>query len=88
MEENTFRCLVSKVPKFISKEDTHMRNCINVEDQLMVTLGFLAAGELYSSLQYSSRVPQCSLSIIISGICKATFESMKGKSIEIRSYFY
>ena len=59
MDDATFQLVVSKVAPFIARKNTHLRNCISVEDRVLATLRFLATGESYSSLKYSTRIPQC-----------------------------
>jgi len=75
MDEDTFNFIVLKISPLISRQNTHLRNCISVEERLMVTLRFMATGESYASLQYSSRIPQCTLSGIIPETCKAKNEN-------------
>lgn len=88
MYDDTFRYVVSKVSPLISKENTHMRNSISVADRLMVTLRFLATGESYSSLQYSTRIAQCTLSEIIPETCEAIYESMKNEFLTVKHIYF
>lgn len=62
MDNETFRYLASKVAALIKKQKTHLRNPISVDERLSVTLRFLATGESFSSLQYSTRIPQTTIS--------------------------
>lgn len=83
MDEATFKFVVSKVSGFITKQTTHLRNPISAEDRLMVTLRFLATGESYSSLQYSTRIPQCTISSIVPETCEAIYKSMKEEFLKV-----
>lgn len=83
MDEETFKFIVSKIAPLISRQKTHLRNPISVEERLMVTLRFLATGESYASLQYSSRIPQCTLSTIIPETCKAIYEALKFEFLKV-----
>ncbi|CAH1997306.1 unnamed protein product [Acanthoscelides obtectus] len=83
MDEDSFKFIASKISPLISKQNTHLRNCISVEERLMVTLRFLATGESYRSLQYSSRIPQCTLSGIIPETCEAIYQALKGDFLKV-----
>lgn len=83
MDNNTFAYVLSKVTPFIKRQDTHLRNSISVEDRLMVTLRFLATGESYKSLQYSTRIPQYTISKIIPETCEAIHKSLKDDVLKV-----
>ena len=83
MDNNTFAYVLSKVTPFIKRQDTHLRNSISVEDRLMVTLRFLATGESYKSLQYNTRIPQCTISKIIPETCEAIYKSLKDDVLKV-----
>lgn len=83
MDKETFRFIVLRIAPLISRQNTHLRNPISVEERLMVTLRFLATGESYASLQYSSRIPQCTLSGIIPETCKAIYEALKNEFLKV-----
>ncbi|XP_050301586.1 uncharacterized protein LOC126739810 [Anthonomus grandis grandis] len=82
MDHETFTFIASKIAPIISRQNTHLRNPISVEERLMVTLRFLATGESYSSLQYSSRIPQCTLSGIIPETSKAIYQALKNEYLK------
>lgn len=84
MDSNTFEYILSKVSPFIKRQDTHLRNSISVQDRLMVTLRFLATGESYTSLQYSTRIPQCTISKIVPETCEAIYTSLKDEVLKVR----
>lgn len=71
MDEVVFNYILSKVAPLISKQETHFRCSISAKDRLLVTLRYLATGESYSSLQFLTRIPQCTLSFIIPETCRA-----------------
>lgn len=84
MDEDTFKFVASKVAPFISRQSTHLRNPISVEERLMVTLRFLATGESYVNLQYSTRIPQCTLSGLIPETCEAIYCALKDEFLKVR----
>ena len=51
MDLSTFEELATKLEPLLKKCDTQMRNAISPQEQLAVTLRFLATGETYTSLQ-------------------------------------
>ncbi|XP_049771727.1 uncharacterized protein LOC126191157 [Schistocerca cancellata] len=83
MDEHTFQYVLSEVIPHISKHNTHLRTAISAEDRLTVTLRFLATGESYSSLQYSTRIPQCTLSKIIPETCEAIYKALKDHCLKV-----
>ena len=52
MDPSTFEELATKLEPLLKKCDTKMRNAISPQEQLAVTLRFLATGETFTSLQY------------------------------------
>ncbi|GLV37437.1 uncharacterized protein CBL_10597 [Carabus blaptoides fortunei] len=67
----------------IEKEDTNMRLSIPARERLTVTLRYLATGESYQSLMYSTRIPACTISKIIPECCEAIYNVLKDKHLKV-----
>lgn len=72
-----FEELLSLVTPFIKKEDTILRQCISARQRLAVTLRFLATGNSYQDLRFSSLISQPQLSRIIPETCRAIYKCLK-----------
>ncbi|KAG8227282.1 hypothetical protein J437_LFUL014536 [Ladona fulva] len=75
MTEEQFGEILDLVRDDIRKEDTVMRTLISPEKRLALTLRFLATGESYCSLMYSSRIHESMISKIVwkvsdGGVCR------------------
>jgi hypothetical protein len=88
MDGDTFQFVGSKVSHCIAKQSTHLQDPISMEDCLMVTLRFLATGESFSRFQFSTRIPQCTISKIIPETCKATYETMKDEFLKVSQLLF
>ncbi|XP_046409143.1 putative nuclease HARBI1 [Ischnura elegans] len=77
MDNNNFRELLELVSPLISKRDTILRECISAKHRLAVTLRFLATGESYKSLQYSTRIAHNTISLFVPQVCRAIYEVLK-----------
>ena len=64
MDGDTFQFTVLNVSNFVAKRSTHLRNVISVEDRLVVILRCLAIRESFGNWQFSTRIPQCTISNI------------------------
>ncbi|KAK5648293.1 hypothetical protein RI129_003185 [Pyrocoelia pectoralis] len=71
-----FDILLVKIGSHITKQDTVKRESISVRSRLEVTLRFLATGESYRSLMYSTRIHESSISRIVPEVCKVIFEHL------------
>jgi flagellin-specific chaperone FliS len=56
MSPGEFEFLIHLIWEKISKKDTAFRKAISVQERLVLTLRFLASGELYVSLQYLFKI--------------------------------
>ncbi|XP_046409283.1 uncharacterized protein LOC124174234 [Ischnura elegans] len=77
MSELNFNDLLGRVYVKISKKDTVCRQCIPAKHKLAVTLRFLATGETYKSLQYSTRIAHNTISLFVPEVCTALYEDLK-----------
>ena len=80
-----FHLLVKLITPYIQKIDTNYRPAITVEEQLAVTLRFLATGDSYKSLMYSVKISDTTIGRFVLRVCKALIEVLKDE-IKV-SYF-
>nr|CAH7743074.1 unnamed protein product [Callosobruchus chinensis] len=78
-----FSTLLCLVENDIKKQDTIMRVSISAEHKLNVTLRFLATGETYRSLMYSTRIHESTISKFIPEVCKAIYKHLIGKYLRV-----
>lgn len=77
MDDPTFHILLGKVKNKIRKQNTVMRESITPEARLVATLRYLATGQSFEELKFSTGISAPSLSKIIPDTCRAIFESLK-----------
>ncbi|XP_046384595.1 uncharacterized protein LOC124154737 isoform X2 [Ischnura elegans] len=77
MSEDVFMTLLNKVEGRIKRQDTNMRQCIPARKRLAVTLRFLATGETFKSLSFSTRIAHNTLSKIIPEVLQVIIDSMR-----------
>ncbi|XP_064625933.1 uncharacterized protein LOC135486765 [Lineus longissimus] len=85
MDEETFEHLVQLVTPYVAREDTNMREAITPAERLAVTLRFLATGETFQSLQFSTRLSRSTIGAIIPETCCAIYETLKMDYIKVPS---
>lgn len=73
MSNESFLKLLAKVETKISKQDTVMRQCISARYKLMVTLRYLATGETYRNLMYSTRIHESTIAQFIPQVCSSIY---------------
>ena len=69
-----FRFLVDSVGYAIKKKDTLTRESIGPDERIAVTLGCLATGETFKSLEYSFRISRTCISSIVVETCQAILD--------------
>ena len=84
MPTSAFYSLLEKIEPIICKEDTQFRETISAGARLEATLRFLATGDSYTSLQYSTRISKQSLSLIIPETCDAIYRVLKDEYLQVR----
>lgn len=62
---DTFIFVVSIIAPFLQKKDIHLRDCINVEICLVISLNCLASRNKLISSGEQSRIPDSMVSIIV-----------------------
>lgn len=88
LNDSTFNYIVMKVTPYIERQNTYFRDAISVNDRVMVTLRFLATGESFTSLQFLTRIPQCTISTIVPETCEAIYMSMKDEYLKVRKSLF
>lgn len=83
MRADLFDQLVDMVMPFIQRQNTNMRECISPRDRVSITLRFLATGETYRSLEYSMRIPACTISRIIPETCRVIYEILRKEYLKV-----
>lgn len=78
--------IVSLVSPLIKKRDTQMRPAISPHERLTATLRFLATGQQYERLKYSTRISPQSLGQIITDTYVALFNVLQ-KHIKVYPLF-
>lgn len=81
MEQCVLNELLQLVTPYIEKQDTVMREAISARDRLSVTLRFLATGNTFQDLSYSTRIAPNTLSQIIPETLKAIITVLGNKVI-------
>ena len=76
--------LVKWIAPFITKKTTIMRQPIDPEVKIAITLRFLATGESYESLMYQFWVHSSTISKFISVVCNNIYETFKGRFLQLR----
>jgi len=88
MNPRLFNILLDKVSPFIQRQDTIMRKCIPPVQRLSLTLRYLATGESYRSLAFTTRVPACTISRIIPETVRVIYEVLKDDFLKVNYNFY
>ncbi|CAH2010196.1 unnamed protein product [Acanthoscelides obtectus] len=86
MSNKDYEYLLQKVEPLITKQDTHLRLAISPSERLMLTLRFLATGDIYHSLQYLFRIPVTTISRIIPEVCEAIFTLLKTDYLQVSNF--
>lgn len=84
MREDLFDQLVDMVLPYIQRQDTQIRQCISPRERLSVDLCFLSTGESYRSLEYSTRIPACTISRIIPETCRVIYEVLREQYLKVK----
>lgn len=69
--QDLFTEMVERISPVVCKPDTGMRHPLAVSLKLAVTIRWLATGNSYASLQYSSRVSKNAISRFVLKVCQA-----------------
>ena len=77
MNESVYNELLSLISPVIKKHDTQMRAAISPHERLTATLRFLATGQPYECLKYSTRISPQALGRIIPETCMALYKVLQ-----------
>ncbi|VEN56824.1 unnamed protein product [Callosobruchus maculatus] len=83
LDPSQFTILLSLVEDDIKKQDTFMRECISAEHKLNVTLRFLATGETFRSLMYSTRIHESTISKFVPEVCASIYRHLRKKYLAV-----
>ncbi|KAF2905500.1 hypothetical protein ILUMI_00666 [Ignelater luminosus] len=76
MDKCVFEKLLRLIEEDIAKQDMQFRKSISPRFRLMITLRFLATGETFTSLSYSTRVGVSTLSTFIPEVLSAIYKNL------------
>ncbi|XP_046395260.1 uncharacterized protein LOC124162701 [Ischnura elegans] len=71
MTEEQFETVLNVTRRDYEKVDTLMRGAISADKRLALTLRFLATGESFRSLMYSTRIHETTIGRIIPEVCSS-----------------
>ncbi|XP_050527779.1 tubulin glycylase 3A-like [Daktulosphaira vitifoliae] len=77
MSSDLFETLLKYITPSIEKQKTVMRDALPARLKLQITLRYLASGDSFASLQYSYRVPKCTISKFLPEECDAIYGAPK-----------
>uniref|UniRef100_A0A1B0DG73 Uncharacterized protein n=1 Tax=Phlebotomus papatasi TaxID=29031 RepID=A0A1B0DG73_PHLPP len=77
MDHQSFLKILDKIKPAIIRRNTQMRKAISAEERLVATLRFLATGQSYEDLKFSTGISPQSLCKIIPETCEAIFNSLR-----------
>ncbi|XP_068123187.1 putative nuclease HARBI1 [Hyperolius riggenbachi] len=83
MSVDLFDHLLTILRPHLLKKDTRMRKAITPEEQLMITLRFLATGQSYGSLHLTFRVGKSTISAIVNRTSRAIWCSLVAKYMPV-----
>jgi len=86
MDSASFDVLLNLVGSKIRKMDTVMSSSITSSERLIATLRFLATGNSYEDMKFSTCISASSLSYIIPETCKALYDVLAPQYLKI-NYF-
>lgn len=86
MDIETFEALLDLVTPYIKKKDTVMREAITPKARLAVTLRFLATGNSFEDLKFSSAISPQSIGEIVIETCEAICVVLKDCVKKYRGY--
>lgn len=84
MDEGMFSTILSSIRTDIEKNSTMMRNSISPEEKLSIALRFLATGESFQELDFSTKLSKAFLSTAIMEVCEAIYRNLKGVYLKVK----
>lgn len=83
MNNDSFNLLLELVRRKITQQDTQLRAAINAEERLTVTLRYLATGNSYEDLKFSTAISPQAIGKIIPETCWAIYEVLKEEYLQV-----
>lgn len=83
MDEEHFTRLTELITPEIYKADSSFRESISVAEKLAITLRFLATGESYRSMNYSSMISPSSFCKIVPIVCEALYRNLREDYLKV-----
>lgn len=80
-----FDRLLNLVGPHIQRQDTTMRKSVSPRDRLSVTLRFLATGESFRSLEFSTKISSSSIAEIIPETCRLIYRELKSNYLKVNT---
>jgi hypothetical protein len=87
MEHSTFLEVLHMVTPLIQKETTVMREAVSTTERLSTTLRFLATGQSFEDLKFSTSIAPQTIGNIVMETCNAIIKVLK-KNIKVSEMFY
>ena len=75
--------LIKEIAPLITKKTAMMRQQIDLEIKIMITLRSLATGESYKTVMYQFRVHSSTISKFILVVCKKIYQNFKGRFLRL-----
>ena len=86
MENHLFHQLLNLVRPHIEKQNTVMRESISAEERLVATLRFLATGQSYEDLKFSSAISAQASGKIIPETCWAIYKVLRNEYLQVSQH--
>ncbi|CAI6352409.1 unnamed protein product [Macrosiphum euphorbiae] len=86
MDERPFQSLLEMIRPKITKQDTNMRLSVTAEERLIVTLKYLATGNSYEDLKFTSAISPQIIGKIVPETCMAIYEALKNDYLKVSKY--
>lgn len=83
MDNDAFNLLLELVRPKITKQDTKLRDAISAEERLTVTLRYLATGNSYEDLKFTTAISPQAIGKIIPETCCAIYEALKEEYLKV-----
>ncbi|XP_044744271.1 uncharacterized protein LOC123306367 [Coccinella septempunctata] len=85
MSKEKFDFLLNLIEKDIERAELPMQNTISAKHRLEITLRFLATGESFRSLMFSTRVHESSISRFVPEVCRAIHKQLRINHLKMPS---
>ncbi|KAB0800063.1 hypothetical protein PPYR_07943 [Photinus pyralis] len=88
MSNTSLLKLLGKVENLISKQDTVMRQAIPAKHTLIIALRYLATGETFRNLMFSTRVHESTIAQFVPVVCRAIYSVLVKDYIKVHLLTY